>query len=159
MLVTGILLLTLPPVPHLTGTIVLGTSALLLGVGGVVVAVAITQLRMRTRLGYAFAGMLYIIASVAAVANPTTAPIPMLPAAIVILALAWILEGVITFTVTSLAFIGEWSALYAVLCVLAGCSLLLISHADTSSMFWLGALLALLGVIQFVRALTLNGKD
>lgn len=152
-LVIGILVLVQP---GKTAAVLIGVIAVYAGIAGVInVLLGIFSRRLGTgpRVGYVILGLVFIAAAVIALMNlqATTEALGVLIG--VVVGITWITEGVVSLLMLGDSASKVWTILFAVLSVIAGL-VLLFSPLWAATLLWmlLGASLAVLGVVQIVRA-------
>ncbi len=127
----------------LVGLVYLATGALSAGRGG------------WARFGLLMLGVLFVVAGIAALTNLGRATEFLAVFVAILVGLVWILEGFV-----SLFTLGEtpspvWSGIFGVVSILGGVVLFLSPLWAITVLWWLlGAGLAILGLVQLVRAIT-----
>lgn len=108
-----------------------------------------------SRVGYLALGALFIVAAVVAFANLTAAGAALGALISIMVGIVWVIEGIVAVSLVSKSPSKVWTAVYAVLSVVAG-MMLITSPLWGAAMLWLllGVSLVVLGVVQIVRAVS-----
>lgn len=152
-LVVGILILAWP---SKTAMVVAGIIAVYAAIAGVVnLAIGIFSRRLGRwpRVGYSLLGLAFLIAAALAFANlgATAAGLAILLG--ILVGIVWIIEGIVGLTMVGDAPSKMWTILYAIVSIVAGIAVLSWPLWG-AAVLWLllGLSLAILGVVQLVRA-------
>ena len=111
------------------------------------------------RLGAALLGLLYLIAGIVAFGNISNIAVVLAVFLAVFIGVTWIIEGVLAFVSLKHSRSKTWTVIYGIISVLAGL-VLVISPLVGAVTLWLilGVSLAVMGLIQVIRAFTLKGE-
>lgn len=111
------------------------------------------------RAGHVGLGLLYIATGVIAFANLPAATVTLAVVVAVLIGISWIVDGFVALSLLGANATKVWTLVYAVIGVVAGV-IVLFSPLYAAAALWilLGASLIALGILQLVRAFTLQ-KD
>lgn len=164
-LIAGIVILIWPFKSALAITVIIAVYALVAGVVNVALAVSSKGLGGWLRVGIALVGVLFIVSAFVAFANLASTTVLLAAFVAVMLGVSWVVDGVV-----SLFSLGApqrssvpgsrskgWTIAFAIISILAG-AVVLLSPLLTAVWLWLfiGVSLVVFGVVQIVRAATLE---
>lgn len=164
-LVAGLAILIWPVKAVVAVTVLIALYAIVAGVANLALALFAHELGGWFRAAVAVLGALYLAAGVAAFLNLDAATVALAAAFALILGIAWIVDGV--FALTTLGVDRHayspvrrsrgWTIAFGLLSVVAGV-LVILAPLWAALWVWLfvGAALVLFGVVQIVRAATLE---
>lgn len=110
-----------------------------------------------SRIGFIVLGILLIIAGVIAFGNLTATKLLLATFVAVFIGVTWIIEGVVSFALIGGSASKIWTALFAVISIVAGVYLLASPLWGGIVLWWLlGILMILSGVMNILRAITLR---
>ena len=106
-------------------------------------------------MGHIVLGLLFIAAGIIAIINVTDVTVFLAIFVAIFIAITWIVEGVVALTTLGDAGSRGWSIFFAIVSIIAGVALLFAPLLG-AAVLWLfvGVSLAILGIIQIVRAFT-----
>lgn len=109
------------------------------------------------RVGNAALGLLYLIIGIIVFANLENTAIVLAAFLSILIGVAWIFEGVLAFASAKQSRSKTWSIIYGIISIIAGI-VLIFSPLLSVVVLWviLGASMAVMGLIQIVRAFTLK---
>lgn len=154
-LIAGILILVWP---QKVAEVVVAIIAIYAIVAGVVYAAMGVFSRTRggwARVGHIVLGIIFVIAGIVALANLGTATGWFAVFFGIFVGVAWIIEGIVSLSTLGGAGSKGWTIFFAILSIIAGI-ILITSPLWGAAVLWLllGISLAVLGIIQIVRAFT-----
>ena len=154
-LIAGILILVWP---QKVAEVVVAIIAIYAIVAGVVYAAMGVFSRTRggwARVGHIMLGIIFVIAGIVALANLGTATGWFAVFFGIFVGVAWIIEGIVSLSTLGGAGSKGWTIFFAILSIIAGI-ILITSPLWGAAVLWLllGISLAVLGIIQIVRAFT-----
>lgn len=164
-LIAGLVIVIWPFKSAVAVTVLIAIYTLVAGIIDIALAVVSKGLSGWLRVGLALLGVLFVVASIVAFSNlaSTTALLGVFVSTF--LGIAWIFEGVVTLFAlggpkdpfSPVVRSKGWTIAYAIVSILAGI-VLLVSPMLAAVWLWLfiGASLLVFGVIQIVRAATLE---
>lgn len=153
-LVFGILILVWPTKTAVALTGLLAIQVLLNGIFYLVMGFASKELGTAARIGQALLGVLYIVAAIFAFGQlKATAAFLAIFIAIMI-GVLWMVEGFVSLFNLSDASSKVWAAVFAVISILAGFSLLSSPLWSAAFLWWLLAIgLVAMGILNIVRGI------
>jgi uncharacterized membrane protein HdeD (DUF308 family) len=164
-LVAGLVILVWPLKSALVITVLIAIYAMVAGVIDIALATVSRGLSGWLRAGLALLGVLFVVASIVAFANLPSTTVLLAVVVSTFLGIAWILDGLLSLLAlggpkdpfTPVRRSRGWTIAFALVSILAGVVVLL-SPLFTALWLWLfiGASLLVFGVIQIVRAATLE---
>lgn len=164
-LVAGLVILVWPLKSALVITVLIAIYAMVAGVIDIALATVSRGLSGWLRAGLALLGVLFVVASIVAFANLPSTTVLLAVVVSTFLGIAWILDGLLSLLAlggpkdpfTPVRRSRGWTIAFAIVSILAGVVVLL-SPLFTALWLWLfiGASLLVFGVIQIVRAATLE---
>lgn len=154
-LIAGILILVWP---QKVAEVVVAIIAIYAIVAGVVYAAMGVFSKTRggwARVGHIVLGIIFVIAGIVALANLGTATGWFAVFFGIFVGVAWIIEGIVSLSTLGGAGSKGWTIFFAILSIIAGI-ILITSPLWGAAVLWLllGISLAVLGIIQIVRAFT-----
>lgn len=158
-LVAGIVLLVWPVKSAFIVTAIFASYLIIDGLVYLALAVFSRERTGWSRVGHAVLGVLYIVAGVIAFSNLAVTTVSLALIVGLFIGISWIVDGVVSLSLISVAKSRALTIAYAVLSLIAGV-LVLFSPLFLAAVLWivLGISLLVLGVMQIVRAITLK-KD
>ncbi|WOF22692.1 DUF308 domain-containing protein [Microbacterium betulae] len=164
-LVAGALILVWPFKSAVAITVLVAIYALVAGVVDVTLAVRSKGLSGWLRAGTALLGVVFVVASIVAFANLSSTTVLLAVFVSTFLGVAWIVEGVVSLfslggpkdAFSPVPRSKGWTIAFAIVSILAG-AFVLLSPLLTAVWLWIfiGVSLVVFGVIQIVRAATLE---
>lgn len=160
-LVIGVLILINPAQ---SGAVMMTVIAIILGIylviaglvflGSMVFSKAMSGWR---RVGNALLGLLYLIAGIIVFGNVESTAVVLAAFLSVFIGVTWIFEGVLAFASAKSSPSKTWSIIYGIFSIIAGL-VLIFSPILGAVTLWiiLGASMAVMGLIQVIRAFTLK---
>lgn len=154
-LIIGVLVLVWPLKAAAVGTVLIAVYAI--GTGLVYGGLAIFSKTMGgwSRVGHIVLGLLFIAAGIIAIINVSDVTVFLAIFVAIFIAITWIVEGVVALTTLGDAGSRGWSIFFAIVSIVAGVALLFAPLLG-AAVLWLfvGVSLAVLGIVQIVRAFT-----
>ena len=164
-LIAGLVILVWPLKSALVITVLIAIYAMVAGVIDIALATVSRGLSGWLRAGLGLLGVLFVVASIVAFANLPSTTVLLAVLVSTFLGIAWILDGLLSLLAlggpkdpfTPVRRSRGWTIAFATVSILAGVVVLL-SPLFTALWLWLfiGASLLVFGVIQIVRAATLE---
>ncbi|WP_035758167.1 HdeD family acid-resistance protein [Granulicoccus phenolivorans] len=153
-LVIGVLVLVWPAKTAVVVAGIICVYAFIAGVINIFLGIMTRRLGAWPRVSYVVLGIVFIVVAVLALTNLQAATAALAVLLGVTVGIAWIIEGIVSLTMLGDSASKVWTILMAVVSILAGIGLLL-SPIWGAAVLWmlLGASLAVLGVVQIVRAI------
>lgn len=160
-LVTFLIGLAIMLAPGRTAVIVtafIAVYAVIVGVVYVGIGVFAGERGGWARLGTFLAGVLFIAAGIVAFGNLSTSAAGLAIVVTIFIGIAWIAEGVVAIASIKSASSKIWTIVYTIISVVAGVTLIVMPLTGAFTLWWLlGLMLAIMGVVQIVRAFTFKG--
>lgn len=154
--VSGVVIMLWPEATAQVITLILACYAV---IGGVIYLGAglFSAITGWARVGHILTALVFIAAGIFAFINPARSATLIGAIVVGFIAAAWILEGFAALASLSVAPAKGWSVLFAVVSIVAGIALLVAPlFAASLMLFWIGAVLVVLGVVGIIRALLLG---
>ena len=109
------------------------------------------------RVGNAVLGLLYLIAGIIVFGNLGATAAVLTAVLSIFIGVLWIFEGIMSFAAASESKSKTWSIIYGIVSIIAGI-VLIVTPLVAAVTLWIlvGASLAVMGVVQIVRAFTLK---
>ena len=109
------------------------------------------------RVGNAVLGLLYLIAGIIIFGNPGATAAVLTAVLSIFIGILWIFEGIMSFAAARESKSKTWSIIYGIVSIIAGI-VLIVTPLVAAVTLWIlvGASLAVMGVVQIVRAFTLK---
>jgi len=109
------------------------------------------------RVGNALLGLLYLIAGIIIFANLGTTAAVLTVFLSIFIGVVWIFEGIMSFAAAKESPSKTWSIIYGIVSLIAGI-VLIVTPLVAAVTLWIlvGAAMAVMGVVQIVRAFTLK---
>lgn len=109
------------------------------------------------RVGNAVLGLLYLIAGIIIFGNLGATAAVITAVLSIFIGVLWIFEGIMSFAAASESKSKTWSIIYGIVSIIAGI-VLIVTPLVAAVTLWIlvGASLAVMGVVQIVRAFTLK---
>lgn len=109
------------------------------------------------RVGNALLGLLYLIAGIIIFANLGTTAAVLTAFLSIFIGVVWIFEGIMSFAAAKESPSKTWSIIYGIISLIAGI-VLIVTPLVAAVTLWIlvGASMAVMGVVQIVRAFTLK---
>lgn len=147
--------------PVKSGTVVAVAAAYVLGVYAIVVGIAYFFSTFFTagisfwgRVLRAVVGVLSVVAGVIILANPVTSAVFAVWFVVIMIAVAWIADGISTFANLSEAGSKGWAIFYAIISIIAGIILIFSPLYSGLVLWWVVGLTAVIwGVVQLITAI------
>ncbi|GAA4769729.1 HdeD family acid-resistance protein [Microbacterium gilvum] len=164
-LIAGVVILIWPLKSAVAITVLIAIYTLVAGVINIALAISSKGLGGWLRVGISLLGILFVVSSIVAFANLTSTTVLLATFVAIMLGVSWIVDGIV-----SLFALGGpkdpfspvprskgWTIAFAIISILAGVVVIL-SPLLTAVWLWLfiGAALVVFGIIQVVRAATLE---
>lgn len=164
-LIAGVVILIWPLKSAVAITVLIAIYTLVAGVINIALAISSKGLGGWLRVGISLLGILFVVSSIVAFANLTSTTVLLAAFVAIMLGVSWIVDGIV-----SLFALGGpkdpfspvprskgWTIAFAIISILAGVVVIL-SPLLTAVWLWLfiGAALVVFGIIQVVRAATLE---
>ncbi|MGW9112302.1 HdeD family acid-resistance protein [Microbacterium sp. NPDC055683] len=164
-LIAGVVILVWPLKSAVAITVLIAIYTLVAGVINIALAISSKGLGGWLRVGISLLGILFVVSSIVAFANLTSTTVLLAAFVAIMLGVSWIVDGIV-----SLFALGGpkdpfspvprskgWTIAFAIISILAGVVVIL-SPLLTAVWLWLfiGAALVVFGIIQVVRAATLE---
>ena len=109
------------------------------------------------RVGNAVLGLLYLIAGIIVFGNLGTTAAVLTTVLSIFIGILWIFEGIMSFAAAREAKSKTWSIIYGIVSTIAGIVLIVTPIAAAVTLWILvGVSMAIMGVVQIVRAFTLK---
>lgn len=151
-LVIGLALLFWPGITAVVVTWIIAAYALIAGIVNLAIGIFSRKIGGWPRTGYLASGALFVIVAIVAFVNLQPAAKVLAIAVGIVVGIAWIVEGIVALTLVKDAASKAWTVFYAALSIVAGI-VLLFSPLYIVVLVWvLGIALAVMGVVQIVRA-------
>ena len=151
----GLLILLWPGRTAMAVTAIVAGYLVVAGLGYVVAALGSRAGGTWGRAGHLLLGILYVAAGAFALTDLSAATASLATLVALLVGVVWVVEGVVALTTVRMMTGSQgWSALLAVLSIVAG-ALVLVSPVWAAATLWwlLGVVLVVLGLVQVVRAL------
>lgn len=151
----GLLILLWPGKTAMAVTAIVAVYLVVAGLGYVVAALRSRTSNAWGRVGHLLLGLLYVAAGGFSLSDLSAATASLVTLLGLVVGVVWVVEGVVALTtLPMMAGSKGWTALFAVLSVVAGVLVLLSPGWAVATLWWLvGVALVALGVVQIVRAL------
>lgn len=151
-LAIGLALLFWPGIAAVVATWIIAAYALIAGIVNLAIGIFSRKIGGWPRTGYLASGALFVIVAIVAFVNLKPAAAILAIAVGIVVGVAWIVEGIVALSLVKDASSKAWTITYAALSIIAGI-VLLFSPLYIAVLVWvLGIALAILGVVQIVRA-------
>ncbi|MBP1325900.1 uncharacterized membrane protein HdeD (DUF308 family) [Leucobacter exalbidus] len=158
-LIVGILILALPGKSAMVVAVIVGLYAIIAGIVYACLGVFSKARGGWSRVGHILLGLIFVIAGVVAFANlaQTTAWLAIFVG--VLVGVMWLMEGIVALSTLADAGSKIWSIIFALISIFAGLWLIFSPLAGVVVLWWLlGITLAVLGIMNIVRAITFGAK-
>ncbi|GAA2525551.1 hypothetical protein GCM10009860_01580 [Microbacterium mitrae] len=156
-IIVGALIFLWPTKSAVVITMIIAAYALVGGVFYLIIAFATKGLSTGARIGQALAGIIFIVAGIIAFMNPAESTVTFAFIVIIFIGVSWIFEGIAALTALDLAPSKGWAIFFAIVSILAGIAVLLSPlFAAAVLWMWLGISLFVIGIVQVVRAFTID---
>lgn len=110
------------------------------------------------RIGTFLAGLVFVVAGIVAFGNLGAATVGLAIVVSVFIGVAWIVEGIAALTSIGSANSKVWTIVYTIISVVAGATLIILPLTGAMTLWILvGIMLAIMGVVQIIRAFTFKG--
>lgn len=137
--------------------VLLGVYALVTGLVYAGSAIFSKTLGGWARAGHILLGLLYIVGGVIIMSNLTAAGVLTAVFFVIVLGVLWLFEGIFAFVTAAKSDNKVWSIIYGIISVIAGITLIVSPLMGAITLWWLlGIAMAVLGVVQIVRAFSLG---
>ena len=151
----GLLVLLWPGRTAMVVTAIVAAYLVVAGLGYVVAALGSRARSAWGRLGHLLLGVLYVLAGGFALSDLSAATASLATLLGLVVGVVWVVEGVVALTTLPMMTGSKgWTAVFAVLSIVAGVLALLSPAWAVATLWWLvGVVLVVLGVVQIARAL------
>jgi uncharacterized membrane protein HdeD (DUF308 family) len=151
-LIAGLLILIWPG--HVAGVIaiILAIYAVAAGLVNLGIGVFSRQLGVGPRIGYLLLGVLFVLAGIVIIANPAVFVTGVALFLGIMIGILWVIDGIVSFVMLPDSGSKAWTAVYAVISLLAGAAMLS-SPLWGAELLWLvvGISAVVIGLIGIVR--------
>jgi uncharacterized membrane protein HdeD (DUF308 family) len=153
-LLTGAVILIWPDHTAVVVAAIIATYAVIAGLVNLGIGIFSGKLGVWPRVGYLVLGLAFIVSAIIAFANLGPFVVALAAFFGIFIGLTWIVEGVVSFAMLLDGPSKVWTALYAVISIVAG-AVLLAAPVWGAQLLWmvLGISLVIMGIVQVVRAL------
>jgi len=151
----GLLVLLWPGRSAMVVTAIVAVYLVVAGLGYVVAALGSRARSGWGRVGHLLLGVLYVLAGGFALSDLSAATASLATLLGLVVGVVWVVEGVVALTTLPMMTGSKaWTAVFAVLSIVAGVLALLSPVWAVATLWWLvGVVLVVLGVVQIGRAL------
>lgn len=152
-LIAGLLILIWPDHTAMLVAAIIAVYAAIAGLVNLGIGIFSGRLGIWPRIGYLLLGLVFVLASALAFANLGPFVVGLAALFGIFIGVVWIIEGVVSFAMLIDSPSKVWTAIYAVISMIAG-AVLLASPIWGAELLWLvlGVSAVVMGVIQIVRA-------
>jgi len=158
-LVVGLLILLLPAKTAMVVTAIIAVYAVIAGIVYAGIGIFTKGKGGWARVGYILLGIVFIIAGIVAFSNLGQTAVVLAVFIGILVGIVWIAEGIVALSTLGDASSKVWSILFAILSIIAGIVLLFSPLWGAVVLWWLlGISLAVLGIVNIIRAFTYGKK-
>lgn len=151
-LILGLLILLFPGISAQLGTILVGTSFILMGIIYLFSFITLPLESSWSKLGHIILGVLYIVTGIFSLLNITATTAVLFIIIGILVGMTWVYEGCLTLTLAFTSSAKGWTIFSSIISILAGISLLLSPFIGAVALWTLlGTILLVIGIVKLIQ--------